>query len=68
MKLNYGLKNVNQSDSKEFLTLVDKMLRDAYLKGYNHGKAGVVAHPCYWGLDEETGKFDNCMICGAEYK
>ena len=68
MKIKYGLANSNQADNKEFLSLLDKMLRDAYIKGYNHGISGKVPHSCYWGVNESTGEVDNCMVCGEEYK
>lgn len=67
MKTVYDINNVNQDDSKDFLALLDKMLHDAYLKGYNHGLTGKPIHKHYFGLDESTGEFENCMICGVEW-
>lgn len=67
MKIKYGLKNVNQKDREEFLALLDKMLRDAYLKGYNHGITGEPECQHYFGEDEQTGDLDFCMGCGVAY-
>jgi hypothetical protein len=39
VKQKFDLSNVDQADREEFLKLLDKMLRDSYLKGYNAGLA-----------------------------
>lgn len=67
MSIKFDLSNVDQDDRKAFLALVDKMLRDAYLKGYNHGLTGKPPHKHYFGFDEKTGEMEDCMVCGERW-